>query len=177
MSRKLSRKMYRLFIEAIPEVMVETLDTPLTRHNAIRRYHKEAAQFAAQVKIPSRWYATDGTGSFYLFREKRLQFSNADFAFARLPWTRFGINADQAYRRHNGQLTDRRPSGWVSAATLSAVNFGGLDGGPRDWGLQDNEDLDLRVDEVERLRAKNPNPYLTGHLGDFAERVKAKAGR
>ena len=164
-------KIYRRLIEAIPAAQLELLDSPVTNRRALRADRREAARWAARLTVPSRWYATDGTHMFYLFRKKALKFSDASMAFARLPVTLYGTDAETIYRKHGGQLTDRRPAGWISLATLTAVNYGGLDGGPRDWGMRDNEDLDLYVDEVERLRAGSRLPQMTGPLREFADLV------
>lgn len=169
-SRRLGAAAYRRLIEAAPDVLTDGLDNRLTPAKA-RRYHardlRDAARFADRVRVPSKWYATDGSGCFYYFRTRRTHFVPGDNAFGRLPTTAFGSNAAAAYMRHGGQITDSKPSGWLSAATVAAVNFGGLDGGPRDWGWRDNEDLDLDIRQVERLRDQDVYIASSHYVAQF----------
>jgi hypothetical protein len=169
-----SRDILRRLIEAIPEAAVEVIDGPLTHRKAMKEVYREAGQFADQVRVPSKWYATDGTGQFYFFRKKALGFSNEWFAFERQPVTIFGTSADQAYRRHNGQLTDRRPAGWVSAATFAAGNFTGLEGSPNTRGISPQaEDLDYDPAMAERIWRENRSDrdaYLAANFNPAMDR-------
>jgi hypothetical protein len=150
-------------IEAAPSVMTDNLDNLLTTEKGRRAYARDLRAYARQadrVSVPSKWYATDGSGAFYYFRHKKTYFIQGDNAFGRIATTAFGGSAMAALVRHQGQLTDRRPSGWMSAATIAAVNYGGFDGNSvRAWGWTSNEDLDLDVYEVDRLRAQDPGPF------------------
>lgn len=170
-ARRLGMAAYKRLIEAAPSVMTDGVDNRLAPFSARRARSKELREYARyekRVKVPSKWYATDGSGGFYYFRKKSFGFVPGDNAFGNSPCTIFGTSAAQAFDRHGGQLTDRRPSGWISAATLAGANYGGLDGGPRDWGWTNNEDLDLDIGMVERLRAENPGPNIHAHIGDFS---------
>ncbi len=179
-TRRAGLAAYKRLIEAAPAAAVDSLDNQLVRGTARRAHAKDlkaAARWADAVGTPSKWYAIDGSNRFYFFRHKKTHFVPGDNAFGRVPTTRFGDNAVAVYILHGGQITDRRPSGWVSAATLVGANYGGLDGGPRDWGWTDDEDLDFDVREVERLRYDSRGPLITGHLSEYGERLaRALAG-
>jgi hypothetical protein len=179
-TRTLGLAAYRRLISAVPAAAVDVLDTPLTAAKARRADAADAraaARWADRVSVPSKWYAVDGSNAFYFFRRKKLDWIIGDHAFGRIAVTACGTTAADAFHRHGGQLVNRKPAGWLSAATIAAVNYGGLDGGPRDWGWTDNEDSDLDIAQVERLRAADPGPYITGQLSDYAERVSAALAR
>jgi hypothetical protein len=142
-------------------------DESFLKGRAARATNREAAAFAATVEVGSRWYASDRSFRFYLFSASKVGFSSAWMAFEKMPTTIYGTTAEQAYRIHGGRLTDRRPSGWMSAATRSLANYGGWDGGPADWESQDNPDLDLDVAAAIRLRKSLPSASVRGSLRDF----------
>jgi hypothetical protein len=180
-SRSLGRAAYKRLIEAVPAAAVDVLDRPLTTakgRRAMAADARKAQVWAAGVKVPSKWYAVDGSHAFYLFRRRKVDVELVGYiGLGRLAVTAYGTSAAVAYYRHGGQLTNHKPSGWMSAATIAAVNYGGLEGGPRDWGWRDNEDADLSIREVERLRALNPDRFVRGSLHDYAEQVqRALAG-
>jgi hypothetical protein len=161
-ARRIGLDAYKRLVNAAPSIMTDGVDNRIAPFSARRARSKDlkgAARFADRVRVPSKWYATDGSGCFYYFRLKRVCFVVGDNALGRLPHTVYGTDAAAAFDRHGGQLTDRRPSNWISAATMAGVMYGGLDGGPRDWGWRDNEDLDLDIAMVERLRAEDPGPF------------------
>ena len=171
---------YKALIEAAPPAAIDAIDNRLVKYKAGRlssRELKHIDDWARKIKAPSKWYATDGSHAFYYFRKKQTCFQPGYHAFWRVACTNFGDDAASAYARHGGRITDRRPSGWVSSATLAGVRFGGLDGGPRDWGWRDNEDTDFDLRECERLRAKDPSPYIRGSLHAYGEHLsRAMAG-
>lgn len=180
-TRRAGLAAYKALIEAIPDAAVDVLDTPLSIAKARRADSadaKAASLWAMRVRVPSKWYAVDGSHAFYYFRRRKLDVETRGYVgIGKLAVTVHGVTATNAYYRHGGQLVDRKPSGWLSAATIAGVAYGGLEGGPRDWGWRDNEDADLSIAEVERLRAKNPDPFIRGHLSEYAEQVvRAMAG-
>lgn len=180
-TRRAGLAAYKALIEAIPDAAVDVLDTPLSNAKARRSDSadaKKAAIWAMGVKVPSKWYAVDGSHAFYYFRRRKFDVDLVGYiGLGKLAVTAYGTSASRAYYRHGGQLVDRKPSGWLSAATIAGVAYGGLEGGPRDWGWRDNEDADLDIAEVERLRARNPDPYIRGHLSEYAQQVvRAMAG-
>ena len=171
---------YRHLIAAAGSASIDSIDNAAVSFIA-RRAHthdlRAASTRAGQIKVPSKWYATDGSARFYYFRKRKTTFLPGWNAFGRIATTAMGDNAAAVFILHGGRITDRRPSDWVSAATLAGARYGGLDGGPRDWGWRDNEDLDLDIREVERLRARDPGPRITGPLSDYAEHLqRAMAG-
>jgi hypothetical protein len=177
-TKRLGLAAYKALIEAAPVSLVDGLDNRLAAAKVQRLTTRELKQidlWARTVRTPSKWYATDGSGCFYYFRNRRTTFLSGWHSFARLPMTVFGDDAAQAYMRHGGQLTDRRPSGWVSAATLAGVRYGGLEGGPRDWGWRDNEDIDFDVRQCEQLRAKDPSFRPVGPYSEHLSRAMAGA--
>lgn len=183
-TRRLGLAAYRRLIDAVPQVMTDAVDNriaPAKGRRAHARDMREAALWGMRLPVPSAWYATDGSGGFYLFRRHKVDVDLVGYpGIGRIPVTVFGTSAAQAYALHGGQLTDRRPTGWISAATMAGVTYGGLEGGPRDWGWRDDPDLDLDIDTIERLRAHNPSPSIHGRLADFsgyaAEFGRALAG-
>ena len=142
---------YRRFIESLPDKIVDSVDNKLTDRTANKKQLKEAAQFAKKVKVGTKLYATDGSRAFYYLRTKSTQFSSYWMCFGREPSTNLKVGAETIWLRHQGRLTDRRPSDWISAATLSAANYGGLDGGPAVWAPEANEDLDYDPILAEKL--------------------------
>jgi hypothetical protein len=163
-TRRAGLAAYRRLVEAAPSVMTDGVDNriaPFSARRANAKDEKKAAVWAMGLRTPSKWYATDGTGCFYYFRRRKVDVELIGYpGIGRLPVTVYGTTASQAYHRHGGQLTDRRPHGWLSAATIAAVNYGGFDGNSvRAWGWKSNEDLDLDVDLVDRLRAADPGPF------------------
>lgn len=177
-TRRAGMAAYRALIEAAPDRLVDGADdrlAPWMGRRAQRRDFLKAARFADSVRTPSKWYATDGSNCFYYFRKRHLRFINGDNAFGRIATTIYGIDAAYAYARHNGRITDRRPSGFLSVATLSCAAFGGLDGGPRDWGWTDNEDLDLSIDMVIKLRAQSPGFRVSPQAEDVVRRMERVA--
>lgn len=158
-------------IEAAPTVMTEGVDNLLTPGKGRRARARDLRDFARRadrIGVPSKWYAVDGSGAFYYFRLKRVHFVPGDNALGKLPTTIHGVNAVAALAAHDGRLTDQRPSGWMSAATMAGIAYGGLEGGPRDWGWSYNEDLDLDIGLIEQVRAGQPGPQIRGHLSEFA---------
>ena len=182
MSRTLAAAAYRRLIEAVPAAAVDALDRPLTDAKARHANAKDARKaslWAMGVRTPSKWYATDGTHCFYYFRRRKLDIELIGYpGIARVAITVHGTTASQAYYRHGGQLTDRRPAGWQSITTISGINYGGYGDGPlRACGWESNEDLDFDVDAVDRIRAQQQGPFITGSLHDYAEQViRATAG-
>jgi hypothetical protein len=172
-ARRVGLAAYKRLVDAAPRVMTDGVDNrlaPISARRATAKDAKKAAVWAMGVRTPSKWYATDGTHCFYYFRRRKVDVELIGYpGIGRVAVTIYGTSASQAYYRHGGQLTDRRPSGWISAATLAGVMYGGLDGGPRDWGWSDNEDLDLDIATIERLRTQNPGPSIHGHLGGFSD--------
>jgi hypothetical protein len=166
---------YRALIEAAPATAIDSIDNRAVVFFA-RRAHtrdlRKASDWARQIKTPSRWYATDGTHRFYYFRKRKTTFLPGWNSFARVATTVYGDDAAAVFILHGGQITDRRPGGWVSASTLAGARYGGLEGGPRDWGWRDNEDLDLDIRQVERMRAADRDPYITGSLHQFGAQVE-----
>jgi hypothetical protein len=164
-----SRDILRRIIEAAPRAAVDALDGPLTRRKAIKEWRRDADRFCSSVQVPSKWYATDGSGQFYFFRKKATAFSNEWFAFERQPVTRWGFSAAQAFMLHDGQLTDRRPAGWISITTLAAVEFGGYEGSPSQRGVpREAEDLDYDVQLADQLWRKDRaerDAYLRSQFG------------
>jgi hypothetical protein len=171
---------YRALIEAAPAGPIDAIDNRLAAYKAGRlssRELKRIDDWARRVRPGTKWYATDGSHRFYYFRKKMMCFQPGYHAFWRIACTWAGDDAASAYARHRGQLTDRRPSGWISAATLAGVRYGGLDGGPRDWGWRDNEDVDFDLRQCERLRAQDPSPFIRGSLHEYGEHLeRAMAG-
>jgi hypothetical protein len=163
-TRRLGMAAYKRLIEAAPSVMTDGIDdllTPGKGRRANARDAKKAALWARGVSVPSKWYATDDSHCFYYFRRRKVDVELMGYpGITRLAVTAYGMSASQAYYRHGGQLTDRRPAGWLSATTIAAVRYGGFDGNSvRAWGWESNEDLDMDVYEVDRLRAQAPGPF------------------
>lgn len=163
-TRRAGLAAYKALINAAPSVMADGIDNriaPLSARRANAKDAKKAAVWAMSVRTPSKWYATDGSGCFYYFRRRKVDVELIGYpGIGRIAVTVYGTSATQAYYRHGGQLTDRKPAGWLSAATIAAVNYGGFDGNSvRAWGWTSNEDLDLDVYEVDRLRAADPGPF------------------
>jgi hypothetical protein len=171
-ARRQGMAAYKRLVEAAPAAAVDAVDNRAVAFLAGRAHVKDlraASDWGTSLKVPSKWYATDGSGRFYYFKKKKTNILPGWNCFGRLAVTAYGTNAAAAYILHEGQLTDRRPAGWVSAATLAGAAYGGLDGGPRDWGWRDNEDLDLDIAMVEKLRAADPGPFIREPLGNYAE--------
>lgn len=174
-TRSLGLAAYKRLIEAAPAGAVDSIDNRAVVFLARRAHVRDlraASTWAQQITTPSKWYAQDGSHRFYFFRKKRMTFLPGWNSFARVATTVYGDDAAAVFILHGGQITDRRPAGWVSASTLAGARYGGLEGGPRDWGWRDNEDLDLDIRQVERMRAADPDPYITGSLhqfGDYAD--------
>jgi hypothetical protein len=163
---------YKRLVEAAPAAAVDAIDDKAVGFLARRAHVKDlraASDWGGSIKVPSKWYATDGSRRFYYFKKKKVHFLPGWNCFGRLATTVYGGNAAAAYILHEGQLTDRRPAGWISAATWAGSMYGGLDGGPRDWGWTDNEDTDLDIAMVEKLRANDPAPFISEPLSNYAE--------
>lgn len=179
-TRRLGTAAYRRLVEAAPAAAVDSIDNRAV-HILARRAHvkdlRAASTWAQQIRTPSRWYATDGSHRFYYFRQHKTTFLPGWNSFGRVAHTIYGDNAAAAYILHGGQVTDRRPSGWMSAATIAAINYGGLDGGPRDWGWRDNDDLDLNLREVEHYRAEDDRRFATALRSAYVQEFsRALAG-
>lgn len=163
---------YKRLVETAPAAAVDGFDDRAVGIIARRAHVKDlraSSTWARDVKTPSKWYAVDGSHRFYYFRNRKTVFLPGWHSFGLIATTAFGENAAAAHILHGGQITDRRPAGWVSAATLAGAAYGGLDGGPRDWGWTDNEDLDLDIAMVEKLRADDPAPFISEPLSNYAD--------
>lgn len=150
------RDVLQQLIKSLPDWLVEPVDNQLTDHKANasdKRLHQQAARFARDVRIPSRWYAIDGTRMFYLFDRKSLTFSTGWTAFDRQPVDAgSGTPAEKAYYSHGGRLTDKRPSGWVSRATLiTAMTSGSRGRTPAAHSPHYIEEIDYDPVTAERL--------------------------
>lgn len=154
-SRSAARAAYKALIEACPAEPLDSADRRLTDFKAGRLHARDlrkAVLWADRVPVGAKLYATDGSNRFYWVRRRMTHFLPGWNCLGRLATTYYGDSAATIYIRHDGQVTDRRPSGWISAATLAAARYGGLDGTIRQWGWRDNEDTDLRVDVAQRMR-------------------------
>lgn len=173
-SRRAGRAAYKTLINAIPDVAVDVLDRPLSNAKGRRadaKFSKEASLW--KPGVPSKWYATDGSNCFYYFRRTKVEFETRGYmGFGRLAVTIHGVTSTQAYYRHGGQLTDRRPAGWQSVATINAINLWDGHGSLQACGWESNEDLDLDIRAVDRARAEFKPVMLRGSFHQFAEQVQ-----
>jgi hypothetical protein len=175
LSRRAGRAAYKTLINAIPDSAVAVIDNPLTRAKVSRAHTrdlKDASLWGERVKTPSAWYATDGSHRFYLFDRRKTHFLPGWHCFGRLATTAYGENAAAAYLMHEGQLTDRRPAGWQSIATISAINIFDGHGSLKACGWESNRNLDLDIDEVDRIRAQFQVTDIRESLHKYAEPVK-----
>ncbi|MDI5964844.1 hypothetical protein [Streptantibioticus silvisoli] len=153
---------YRRLIEAIPAAAVDILDNQLTTRKAIREDKRAAARFVGSARVGDELYAIDGSAMFYRLTRKGTKWSDSLGGFHRMPMTAAGMDVEQIWRQHGTHVTDRRPAGWVSAATLAAANYGGLDGDDLyAWGWRNDRDVDLDIAQAMEIRRSHPN-YLTG---------------
>lgn len=177
----------RFLIDGADNRALRSADNYLTDRKAVRLGRNEEINFIRAVRadldqargkrspykawpgVASEWFATDGTGDYYLF-------TRVSLSLAQPVGEEMGVRASHAVQRHGLRaLTNSRPRGFVSAATLAAAHYGGLEGRPSrifrnvPSARRKACDLDLAMaDRIAREIDKNAG-YQNGSLHDFAE--------
>lgn len=161
---------YRKIIEAMPAGLIDGLDNQLTTRKATRWTKKEMRGIAHQVRKGDTWYALDGSGGYYRFTGKGLKWDECCGGFTRWPITYSGLDPVQMYQQHGCDLSPHRPAGFVSAATLAAASYGGLDGDPVSWGWRDDPATGLDIAQAMEIR-RNTN-HLPAAYRDAMKRAE-----